>query len=79
MPPATSAKKVDGEPAYRKVHRGETVVLPPSRVFLAEATADSSAIRAIDTGREASVGILLLEAGVKARRRAWRRRGERRW
>jgi hypothetical protein len=39
--------------------------MPSTRkVFLAEATADSSAIRAIDTGREASVGILLLEAGV---------------
>ncbi|MHB8874065.1 MAG: tRNA pseudouridine(55) synthase TruB [Myxococcaceae bacterium] len=34
VPPTTSAKKVGGEPAYRKVHRGEAVVLPPSRVFL---------------------------------------------
>ena len=33
-PPATSAKKVDGEPAYRKAHRGEEVFLPPSRVYL---------------------------------------------
>jgi tRNA pseudouridine55 synthase len=37
VPPATSAKKVGGEPAYRKAHRGEEVVLPPSRVFLHEA------------------------------------------
>lgn len=37
VPPATSAKKIGGEPAYRKVHRGETVELPPSRVFLHEA------------------------------------------
>jgi tRNA pseudouridine55 synthase len=37
VPPATSAKKLDGEPAYRKAHRGETVVLPPSRVYLHEA------------------------------------------
>ncbi|MFL5346001.1 MAG: tRNA pseudouridine(55) synthase TruB [Hyalangium sp.] len=37
VPPATSAKKVDGEPAYRKAHRGEQVVLPPSRVYLHEA------------------------------------------
>jgi tRNA pseudouridine55 synthase len=34
VPPATSAKKVGGEPASRKAHRGEEVVLPPSRVYL---------------------------------------------
>ena len=34
VPPSTSAKKVGGEPAYKKVHRGEEVTLPPSRVFL---------------------------------------------
>lgn len=37
VPPATSAKKVRGEPAYRRVHRGEQVELPPSRVYLHEA------------------------------------------
>ncbi len=37
VPPATSAKKIDGEAAYRKAHRGEEVVLPPSRVYLHEA------------------------------------------
>jgi tRNA pseudouridine55 synthase len=37
VPPATSAKKVGGEPAYRKAHRGEEVVLLPSRVYLHEA------------------------------------------
>jgi tRNA pseudouridine55 synthase len=37
IPPATSAKKVDGEPAYKKAHRGEAVELPPSRVYLHEA------------------------------------------
>lgn len=37
VPPATSAKKIGGEPAYRRVHRGETVVLPPSQVYLHEA------------------------------------------
>jgi tRNA pseudouridine55 synthase len=37
VPPATSAKKIDGEPAYRKAHRGETFVLPSSRVYLHEA------------------------------------------
>ncbi|MBM4380874.1 MAG: tRNA pseudouridine(55) synthase [Deltaproteobacteria bacterium] len=34
VPPATSAKKLGGEPAYKKAHRGEAVILPPSRVFL---------------------------------------------
>lgn len=34
VPPATSAKKVGGEPAYKKAHRGEAVELPPSRVYL---------------------------------------------
>lgn len=36
-PPTTSAKKIDGEPAYKKVHRGEAVTLPPSRVYLHQA------------------------------------------
>jgi tRNA pseudouridine55 synthase len=36
-PPATSAKRVGGERAYEKAHRGEEVVLPPSRVYLHEA------------------------------------------
>jgi tRNA pseudouridine55 synthase len=34
VPPATSAKKIGGEAAYKKAHRGETVVLPPSKVYL---------------------------------------------
>lgn len=34
VPPATSAKKIGGEPAYKKAHRGEEVVLAPSKVFL---------------------------------------------
>jgi tRNA pseudouridine55 synthase len=34
VPPAHSAKKIGGEPAYRKAHRGEVVELPPSRVYL---------------------------------------------
>jgi tRNA pseudouridine55 synthase len=37
VPPATCAKKIDGEAAYKKAHRGEEVVLPPSRVYLHEA------------------------------------------
>lgn len=37
VPPATSAKKVRGEPAYRRVHRGEEVSLGPSRVYLHQA------------------------------------------
>ncbi len=38
VPPATSAKRIDGERAYAKAHRGEEVILPPSRVYLHEAT-----------------------------------------
>jgi len=37
IPPATSAKRIDGERAYLKAHRGETVVMPPTRVYLHEA------------------------------------------
>jgi tRNA pseudouridine55 synthase len=37
VPPATSAKRIGGERAYEKAHRGEEVVLPPSRVFLHDA------------------------------------------
>ena len=36
-PHLTSAKRVGGERAYEKAHRGETVVLPPSRVYLHDA------------------------------------------
>lgn len=37
IPPATSAKKIDGEAAYKKAHRGEVVEMRPSRVFLLSA------------------------------------------
>lgn len=37
-PPATSAKRIDGERAYEKAHRGEPVTLPRARVYLHEAT-----------------------------------------
>lgn len=37
VPPATCAKKIDGEAAYKKAHRGEIFELKPSRVFLLEA------------------------------------------
>lgn len=37
VPPTTSAKKIDGEPAYKKAHRGEVVLMKPSRVFLLSA------------------------------------------
>jgi tRNA pseudouridine55 synthase len=37
IPPATSAKRIGGERAYLKAHRGEEVVMPPSRVYLHEA------------------------------------------
>jgi tRNA pseudouridine55 synthase len=38
IPPDTCAKKINGEPAYKKVHRGEVVVLSPSRVYLHSAS-----------------------------------------
>lgn len=34
VPPATSNKRVGGERAYVRAHRGEVVELPPSRVYL---------------------------------------------
>jgi tRNA pseudouridine55 synthase len=37
IPPATSAKRIDGERAYLRVQRGEAVVMPPVRVYLHEA------------------------------------------
>jgi len=37
VPPRTSNKRVAGERAYRKAHRGESFELPPSRVYLHEA------------------------------------------
>jgi tRNA pseudouridine55 synthase len=37
VPPATSNKRVGGERAWAKAHRGEWVELPPSPVFLHEA------------------------------------------
>jgi tRNA pseudouridine55 synthase len=36
-PHPTSAKRIAGERAYLKAHRGETVVMPPCRVYLHEA------------------------------------------
>ena len=38
IPHATSNKRVAGERAYLKAHRGEDVNMPPSRVYLHEAT-----------------------------------------
>ena len=37
VPPTTSAKKIDGEAAYKKAHRGEEVIMKPCRVFLLSA------------------------------------------
>ena len=37
VPPATSNKRVGGERAYARAHRGEIVELPPGRVYLHEA------------------------------------------
>ncbi len=38
VPPVTSNKRVEGERAYVRVQRGETVVLPPCQVYLHSAT-----------------------------------------
>jgi tRNA pseudouridine55 synthase len=37
VPPSTCAKKINGEAAYKKAHRGEIIILPPSDVYLYEA------------------------------------------
>lgn len=37
VPHATSARRVDGERAYEKAHRGEPVVMQPAKVYLHEA------------------------------------------
>jgi len=37
VPHTTSAKRIGGERAYEKAHRGEDVVMPPARVYLHEA------------------------------------------
>jgi tRNA pseudouridine55 synthase len=37
IPPATSAKRIGGERAYEKAHRGEVVEMPASKVYLHEA------------------------------------------
>ena len=37
IPHATSARRIDGERAYLKAHRGEMVAMPASRVYLHEA------------------------------------------
>ena len=34
IPPSTSAKRIDGERAYVRAHRGELLTLPASRVYL---------------------------------------------
>lgn len=44
VPPATSNKRVDGERAYVKAHRGEPVDLPPADVFLHQAAWVSHAL-----------------------------------
>ncbi len=37
VPPATSARRIDGERAYLKAHRGEAVEMPAGRAYLHEA------------------------------------------
>lgn len=43
VPPATSNKRIDGERAWVRAHRGEEVVLPASRVYLHSCTLDALA------------------------------------
>jgi tRNA pseudouridine55 synthase len=56
VPPATSNKRVGGERAYRRAHRGESFELPPSRVYLHEARwlshrlPESSVLRVVTGG-----------------------------
>ena len=57
VPPAHSNKRVDGERAYRKAHRGEVVVLPPSRVYLHEARFRAHRRPDGGTGMDARPGI----------------------
>lgn len=49
VPPATSNKRIDGERAWAKAHRGEEVTLPAQRVFLQEARWVSHALPATST------------------------------
>ena len=49
VPPATSNKRVDGERAYARVHRGEAVTLPAQRVYLHSARWLSHALPAHST------------------------------
>lgn len=46
IPPATSNKRVDGERAWQRAHRGEVVELPASKVFMFEARFTSHALPA---------------------------------
>lgn len=56
VPPATSNKRIDGERAYVRVHRGEEVSLPATRVYLHEVQwlahdlPESSTVRLITRG-----------------------------
>jgi tRNA pseudouridine55 synthase len=56
VPPATSNKRVGGERAYRRAHRGESFELPPSRVYLHEARWLSHRLPASSTLRLVTAG-----------------------
>lgn len=51
VPPPTSNKRVDGERAWVRAHRGEVVELPPSRVYLHQAAWTAHALPARSTLR----------------------------
>lgn len=49
VPPSTSNKRVDGERAWAKAHRGEAVALPPQQVYCHEARWVAHALPAAST------------------------------
>jgi tRNA pseudouridine55 synthase len=51
VPPTTSNKRIGGERAYLRAHRGESFELPPSRVYLHEAAFVSHRLPASSTLR----------------------------
>ena len=57
VPPAHSNKRVGGERAYRKAHRGEVVELPPSRVYLHQARFGAHRRQGGESGTDAKPGI----------------------
>jgi tRNA pseudouridine55 synthase len=51
VPPNTSNKRIEGERAWQKAHRGESFALPPSRVYVHEAKFTAHALPRTSTLR----------------------------